>query len=315
LLEVIPFRKFVARFAPRPLRRPMEPQPTAQSSTEFWTNHSVTYHHQFATMAESLAYLAWRNDQYYPYLELMPLSGFDDKTVLDYGCGPGHDVIGFGLFSRPARLLAADVSKPSLEQAAARAKLHGIDATFLPLEEEKNVIPLPDRSVDYVHSSGVLHHVPDAVAILREFARILRPGGYCRVMVYNYDSIWLHLYTAYLTQIVAGKYAGADIRAAFAQLTDWEGIPISHVYRPGEFAALASQAGFQAQFLGAAVAMAEMNVLRHRFEAIADRRLPAESRAFLAALEFDRHGYAMFQGHYAGIDGCYLLRPAGATQA
>jgi SAM-dependent methyltransferase len=40
-------------------------------------------------------------------------------------------------------------------------------------------IPVPDGSVDIVFSSNVLEHVPNFEQICAEFARVLRPGGFC----------------------------------------------------------------------------------------------------------------------------------------
>lgn len=39
-------------------------------------------------------------------------------------------------------------------------------------------IPLPDASVDAVMCTEVLEHIPDPVAAIREFRRLVRPGGY-----------------------------------------------------------------------------------------------------------------------------------------
>jgi SAM-dependent methyltransferase len=38
-------------------------------------------------------------------------------------------------------------------------------------------IPLPDASLDAIICTEVLEHVTDAVAVLREFSRLLKPGG------------------------------------------------------------------------------------------------------------------------------------------
>ena len=38
-------------------------------------------------------------------------------------------------------------------------------------------IPLPDASLDAILCTEVLEHVTDAVAVLREFSRLLKPGG------------------------------------------------------------------------------------------------------------------------------------------
>ena len=50
---------------------------------------------------------------------------------------------------------------------------------------------------DDVDYSGLMC-TKDPDGVLREFHRILRPGGFARLMVYNYDSIWLHLYVAFI---------------------------------------------------------------------------------------------------------------------
>jgi ubiquinone/menaquinone biosynthesis C-methylase UbiE len=39
-------------------------------------------------------------------------------------------------------------------------------------------IPLPDQSVDAIMCTEVLEHIPNPVAALQEFARLIKPGGY-----------------------------------------------------------------------------------------------------------------------------------------
>ena len=39
-------------------------------------------------------------------------------------------------------------------------------------------IPLPDHSVDAIMCTEVLEHIPDPVAAVKEFARLIKPGGY-----------------------------------------------------------------------------------------------------------------------------------------
>jgi SAM-dependent methyltransferase len=277
------------------------------SSTEYWTDYNVTLHHGFRTAEESLEYFHWRNDQYFGYIDLMPVKGQDGKVVLDYGCGPGHDVIGFGVYSRPNRLIAADVSPTSLAEARHRADLHRLNVEFLLINEADNSIPLDSDSVDYIHSSGVIHHTPDPVRVLRELKRVMTVGGRMRVMVYNYDSLWLHLYVAFILRIKQAAYPELDLRQVFTKTTDGENCPISDVYRPDEFGALAEQAGLTCRFLGAGISNFELKLFHERFDAIMDRRLPAEHRDFLKNLEVDRHGYPVHDGSYAGIDGCYEL--------
>lgn len=278
----------------------------------YWTDHNVTQHHAFSSADESIDYFNWRNDQYFPYIDFMPVVGHDNKVVLDYGCGPGHDLVGFGTYSRPTKLIGMDVSQSSLEESRRRLKLHGIEAQLIALDPLESSLPLADGSVDYIHSSGVLHHVVNPVAVLREFGRILRADGVARVMVYNYDSLWLHLHVAYQKMVVEDAFPGLDLLTAFSMTTDGPDCPISRIYRPDSFVNLASEAGFAATFIGAAISMYEASLAEKRFEAIMDRRLPAENRAFLCGLRFDERGLPMHNQNYAGVDGCYELRKIGA---
>ena len=87
-----------------------------------------------------------------------------------------------------------DVSAPSLDQARQRLSLRGSHADLLQFDEMDDRLPLENGSVDYVHCSSVLHDVPDPVRVMSEFRCILRPGGRVRLMIYNYDSVWLHLF-------------------------------------------------------------------------------------------------------------------------
>jgi len=281
------------------------------SVAEYWTRHNVTLHKRFSSRQESVEYFHWRCDQYPGYIDLMPVKGLDGIDILDYGCGPGDDIVGFLEYSKPRRLVGADVSSASLGEAQARAQLHGGAAEFVQLNPTSTRLPFPDQSFDYIHSCGVVHHVPDLVAILKEFRRILRPWGRSRIMVYNYDSIWMHLYVAYrLRYKEAAIPANLPIRQAFTRSTDGPECPIANCYRPDEFIEQAGLAGFQTKFLGAACSLFEMqNVQALRLEACTDQRLEREHREFLVSLTFNEYGRPVFSGEVAGIDGVFDLIP------
>ena len=302
-------RSLLSRIKRRLARMVSGPDQPA-TSAQYWTQTNVTNHHAFSTAAESLEYFHWRNDQYPGYIELMPVAGQDGKVVLDYGCGPGHDLIGFGAYSKPRRLIGVDVSPTSLAEAGQRARLHGLQVEFFRINEQDNSIPVESGSVDYIHSSGVIHHTPDPEKVLRELKRVLAPGGRMRIMVYHYDSLWLHLFVAYTLRIQQGAYPGLDLRQVFTKTTDGENCPISNVYQPEEFRSLAGKAGLACRFLGAALSLHELRLFPQRFDAIMDRRLPAEHRAFLLGLKTDDKGYPLHGGTYAGVDGCYELAHA-----
>ena len=59
---------------------------------------------------------------------------------------------------------------------------------------------------------GVLHHTSDPEAILARARARAAPGRARRtIMVYNRDSVWFHLYTAYERMIVEGAFPGLDV--------------------------------------------------------------------------------------------------------
>ena len=253
----------------------------------------------------SKEHFLWRNAQYPGYIELMPVKGADGKVVVDYGCGPGNDLVGFTEFSKPARLIGIDVSTTALATSKKRLALHGAAVELVHVMEDDNLLPLESDSVDLVHSSGVLHHAKNLDVAITEIRRILKPGGKLQVMVYNYDSLWLHLYTAYMHQIEMGMYSDLSVLNAFRRTTDGPDCPISHCYRPVEFVSRVVSMGFSGEFKGASISLLELESLSKRWAAIRNRSLAAEHRDFLYALQFNQSGYPTINGAVAGIGACY----------
>jgi ubiquinone/menaquinone biosynthesis C-methylase UbiE len=260
---------------------------------------------------ESLAYFHWRCDQYPGYLDLMPVAGFDGADILDYGCGPGHDLVGFAEYSKPRRLVGADVSSSSLDQARERLSLHGAAVEWALLDPVAERLPFGSGSFDYVHSSDVLHHVPNLPGTLAELRRVLRPEGRLRVMVYHSRSVWLHLYVAYVLRLRDGQLDRTlPIREAFARSTDGAECPIANCYTPEEFGALAEKAGFTCRTVGVACSLFEMQLLAtNHFEACMSMELEAEHRQFLLALTYDEQRRPHFAGVPAGVDLVLELTP------
>lgn len=282
-----------------------------QSVTTYWTEHNVTLHRTFASAEESLRDFHWRNDQYYRYIDLMPVDRADGLTVLDFGCGPGYDLVGFAVSGRPSRLIGVDVSSSSLAEARHRLKLHGAEPEFIHHDVARGPMPLPDASVDLVHSSGVLHHLPSINPALKELRRVLKPGGRAQIMVYHADSIWAHLYVAFDRQLLQGMGTELTLEDAFQASTDGEDCPVSRCYTQQQFTDLMMAHGFEPEGFGVAVSAWEMTLLPKRFPAIMDSRLPERSRRFLADLTFDERGLPLARpGVHAGVDACFSFRAA-----
>ena len=101
----------------------------------------------------------------------------EGETVLDLGSGAGADVlISAGRVGPSGRAIGLDMTDEMLELArgnAAQAGVSNVEFHKGYIEE----IPLPDASVDVVISNCVLNLSGDKPRVLREAARVLRPGG------------------------------------------------------------------------------------------------------------------------------------------
>lgn len=263
------------------------------SNTDFWSRNTVATKKTWSNRRESLEFVQWRNGLNLFRENLMPTTGHDGKVILDYGCGPGNDLVNLVEFSKPKRLVGMDISPVALALARERLKLHderGV-VEFRQVENGSSRLPFDDNTFDYIHCDGVLHHTPNPEEILAEFKRILAPGGEVRIYVYHYNSIWLHYYVAYHVRVKEGKYRDVGVREAFRRCTDGPDCPISNCYTVEEFLNLCRDSGLpESRLVGSGVVYNEMLWVQSRFEAVASQELEQEHRMFLRGLTFDAHG-------------------------
>jgi len=280
--------------------------------TEFWGRHTVITPQLslMRTEGQDKAFIEWRAKEYSFFHELMGLWGdHNGEVVLDYGCGPGTDLVGFLLYGNAKKVIGIDVSLKALEFASRRMSLHNIDmhrVELIRVSDSQPSIPLVNNSVDFIYSQGVLHHTSHPEDILKELCRVLKSGKQASIMVYNKQSAWYHLYVAYYEMVFLNRFKGMTVAEAFAKTTDSVDCPISRCYEPEEFIKLCEQAGFKAEFKGGYYSQLELQTLTHyKSEAIADTSLSMEHRDFLLGLS--KNKYPQYNGKYAGIGGVYIL--------
>ena len=99
------------------------------------------------------------------------------EIVLDIGSGAGFDsFIAARQVGPTGRVVGVDMTDAMLDKACAAART----ARLTNVEFRKGLaeeLPLDDASVDVVLSNGVINLCPDKVAVYRDAARVLRPGG------------------------------------------------------------------------------------------------------------------------------------------
>jgi ubiquinone/menaquinone biosynthesis C-methylase UbiE len=103
----------------------------------------------------------------------------DGGTGLDAGCGSGR--WSMGVAPRVKHLHALDASAEALGVARQNLSRYK-NVTFH--HASVGDIPLPDRSLDFAFSLGVLHHVPDTQAAIDAIAAKLKPGAPFLVYLY-----------------------------------------------------------------------------------------------------------------------------------
>jgi arsenite methyltransferase len=99
------------------------------------------------------------------------------ETVLDLGSGGGADVL---LSAQRVGPLGKAIGLDMTDEMLALARTHAREAGIENVEFVKGYIeeiPLPDASVDVVISNCVINLSADKGKVLREAARVLRPGG------------------------------------------------------------------------------------------------------------------------------------------
>jgi len=148
----------------------------------------------------------------------------DGEIVLDLGAGAGADVL---IAARRVAPRGRAIARHDRRDARARAA-HASDAGAENVEFLKGYledIPLPDESVDVVISNCVINLAADKAVVLREAARVLRPGGRLAI-----------------SDVIADP--GMDL-ATGADVAQWTGCIAGALTRE-EFAAGLEQAGLTA---------------------------------------------------------------------
>lgn len=97
------------------------------------------------------------------------------ERLLDLGCGSGALTRRLGRWS--LGLTGIDISIKNVLEARSDV----LQAKFIVGDIEK--VPFKNNSFDAIIYSGVLHHFPHILEVVKEGVRILRPGGY----FFSYD--------------------------------------------------------------------------------------------------------------------------------
>jgi len=181
---------------------------------------SVLRIHAWRTVENSAAYLA-------PHLE----AGVD---VLDVGSGPGTITLDLARRVRPGHVVGIDASAEVVSQSAGLAASEGVGNVEF-RTGDAYALEFDDGAFDVVHAHQVLQHLARPVDALREFRRVLKPGGLLAVRDVDYGGViwspasagldrWLALYHDVHDWNGGDAHAGRHLKrwvreAGFADIT------------------------------------------------------------------------------------------------
>ena len=148
----------------------------------------------------------------------------EGETVLDLGSGAGADVlISAGRVGPSGKVIGLDMTDEMLALARANATAAGVENVEF-VKGYLEAMPLLDASIDVVISNCVINLSGDKPAVIREAARVLRPGG---------------------RFAVSDVIADPDMdRATRADMAAWTGC-IAGALTEAEFRGALSSAGFE----------------------------------------------------------------------
>lgn len=112
-------------------------------------------------------------------LELWRASG--PGVIADVGCADG--ALAFPLMRQGDRLVGVDLDRARLRAGQLEAQRRGVPAAYV--EADAVSLPLRTASADVVLLYEILELVRDPEAVVREAARILRPGGVAYLVAPN----------------------------------------------------------------------------------------------------------------------------------
>lgn len=128
------------------------------------------FYRYLSTVYDRVNPFVWTEGMRAEALELFD-AGADDR-VLDVGCGTGFATE--GLLREAGDVHGLDQSIHQLERAFEKFGKRGPVRFYLGDAER---LPFRDDAFDAVWSSGSIEYWPDPVATLREFRRVVEPGG------------------------------------------------------------------------------------------------------------------------------------------
>ncbi len=172
-------------------------------------HESVLRSHRWRTAENSAAYLL---------PELAP-----GLSILDVGSGPGTITLDLAALVAPGAVRGVDASADVIAQAEADVAASGLSNVTYAVDDAY-ALDSPDGAWDVVHAHQVLQHLARPIDALREFRRVVAPGGVVAARDVDYEGViwwprlpgldeWIRVYLAAHRATSGEPAAGRELKA------------------------------------------------------------------------------------------------------
>jgi len=183
---------------------------------QFWDDRPCNIRHSSKEVGTKEYFEEVTKRKYFVESHILPFANFGfwkGREVLEVGCGIGTAAQSF--MEAGAKYTGIDVSPRSIELAQMRTELFDLAGDIFVADIQSLV--LPDKQFDLVYSFGVLHHIANLDAALKNIYAMLKPGGQFKLMMYASKS-----------------WKNACIRQGLDQFEAQTGVPIAETYTNDE---------------------------------------------------------------------------------
>ncbi|HEY8301046.1 MAG TPA: class I SAM-dependent methyltransferase [Jatrophihabitans sp.] len=153
-------------------RRSADDASTVRANRGWWDAEADEYHREHGEFL-GVADFVWCPESLREQ-DARLLGDVRDRTVLEIGCGSA--MCSRWLAGQGARTVATDLSAGMLRHAREGNGATGIDVPLVQADAQR--LPFRDDSFDLAFTAfGAIAFVADSAAVMREVARVVRPGG------------------------------------------------------------------------------------------------------------------------------------------
>jgi SAM-dependent methyltransferase len=138
------------------------------------SSHNEVVRESFTVQAKAFAGNPWVTDEERIHRLVAAARLKGDERVLDVACGPGYIAEAFARAAREA--IGVDLTAAMLAIAEERTKERGTSNVSFRIADVQK-LPFEGEEFDVVVSRLALHHMQNPGQVVREMARVCKPGG------------------------------------------------------------------------------------------------------------------------------------------